>query len=220
MCTRTSIIALVILASIGLSKAGQAPRLTRVSNAGSIVLEPGMVLRLADGASLTLGIENEQNAKYYEIQWYRNSEPLAGATGPVLRIQSTEAMFSGSYHARLATPCSQITTAPVFVERDQINNDVVSKPLMVADIELDDIYPNPVTDKATITFRLPKALNVKVFVTDLVGNSVATVVNTTLPAGLHSVEYVVRGTTTSSSMYNVVLEAPGYSVVKPMLVVK
>lgn len=91
---------------------------------------------------------------------------------------------------------------------------------MVADIELDDIYPNPATDKATITFRLPKAFHVKVFVTDLVGNSVATVVNTSLPAGLHSVEYVVRGTTTSSSMYNVVLEAPGYSFVKPMLVVK
>ncbi|MBM4178926.1 MAG: hypothetical protein FJ211_06315 [Ignavibacteria bacterium] len=90
----------------------------------------------------------------------------------------------------------------------------------MADIGLDDIYPNPVTDKATISFRLPKTVKVWVYVTDLVGNIVATVVNSTLPAGVHTVEYVVQGATTSSSMYNVVLEATGYSVVKPMLVVK
>lgn len=220
MRKRPSIIALTLLASIGLSTAGQAPRLTRVSNAGASALDPETVLRVADGASLTLGIENEKNAKYFEIQWFRNNEPLSGATSPELRIQPTDGAFTGSYHARLTTPCSQITTAPVYVERDQINNDVISKPFVVADIELDDIYPNPVTDKATVTFRLPKAVKVTVYVTDLVGNNVATVVNTTLPAGIHSVEYIVRGTTTSSSMYNVVLEAPGYSIVKPMLVVK
>ncbi len=220
MHTRTSIIALALLASIGLSSAGQAPRLTRVSNAGTSTLDPDAVLRVADGSSVTLGIENEKNAKYYDIQWFRNNEPLAGATGIELRIQPTDGAFAGSYHARLTTPCARIMTAPVIVERDQMNNDVVSKPFVVADVELDDVYPNPVTDKANITFRLPKAAKVSVYVTDLVGNTVATVVNSTLPAGVHSVEYIVRGTTTSSSMYNVVLEAPGSSFVKPMLVVK
>lgn len=220
MHTRTSIIVLALLASIGLSSAGQAPRLTRVSNAGTAALDPETVLRVADGSSITLGIENEKSAKYYEIQWFRNNEPLSGATSPELRIQPMDGAFAGTYHARLTTPCSQITTAPVFVERDQLNNDVVSKPFVVADIELDDVYPNPVTDKATLTFRLPKSVKVTIYVTDLVGNNVATVINSTLPAGVHSVEYVVRGTTASSSMYNVVLEAPGYSIVKPMLVVK
>jgi hypothetical protein len=92
--------------------------------------------------------------------------------------------------------------------------------MVVADIELDDIYPNPVTDKANITFRLPKSVKITVQVTDLVGNVVATLVNAVLPSGVHTVEYVVRNTAVSSSMYNVVLEAPGYSVVRPMLVVK
>lgn len=200
--------------------AGQAPRLTRITNAGVSVLEPSSVVRIAEGKAITLGIEDNRNAKYYEIQWYRNNEPLAGATGTELRLQGTEAARGGVYHAKLTTPCVQIATSPVTVELDYTNVDVVSAPMVVTDIELDDVYPNPVTDRANITFRLPKALKVTVHVTDLVGSTVATLVNATLPAGVHSVEYVVRNTSAASSMYNVVLEAPGYSVVRPMLVVK
>lgn len=200
--------------------AGQAPRLVRISDAGTSVLEPSSVVRLAQGTSLRLGIEKERNAKYYEIQWYRNNEPLVGATGLELSLQSADAALGGMFYAKLSTPCAQITTAPVRLELEHGNANVVSAPMVVADIELDDIYPNPVTDKANITFRLPKSVKITVQVTDLVGNVVATLVNAVLPSGVHTVEYVVRNTAVSSSMYNVVLEAPGYSVVRPMLVVK
>lgn len=220
MHSRTTIIALALTASLFVASAGQAPRLTRVSNAGAVLLEPESVLRVNDASIITLGIENEMNAKYYEIQWFRNNEPLAGATGIELRVVHTGATRAGTYYARLTTPCAQIVTPPVTIEVDQARADVISQPLAVTDIELDDVYPNPVTDKANITFRLPKALKVTIHITDIVGNSVATIVNTTLPAGIHSVEYVVRNSTAASSMYNVVLEAPGYSVVKPMLVVR
>ncbi len=216
--TYTYILALVVL--VAHLHAGQAPRLVRISDAGAATLEPSSVVRIAEGTSVRLGIENERNAKYYEIQWYRNNEPLAGATGTELSIVSTSAAFVGSFYAKLSTPCAQITTAPVSIELEHGNAGVVSAPMQVSEIELDDVYPNPVTDKATITFRLPKAVKVSVQVTDLVGNTVATLVNATLPSGVHSLEYVVRNTFASSSMYNVVLEAPGYSVVRPMLVVK
>ena len=219
--TRTTYTCIVaIIALVVHAHAGQAPRLVRISNAGTTVLEQSSVVRVVEGASITLGIENDRNAKYYEIQWYRNSEPLAGATGTELSVKYTDAVLGGVYYAKLSTPCNQITTAPVGIEPDYGNAGVISSPMVVSDIELDDVYPNPVTDKATITFRLPKAIKVTVQVTDLVGSAVARLVDAVLPAGVHTVEYIVRNTSASSSMYNVVLEAPGYSVVRPMLVVK
>lgn len=218
MGTRLFTFAVSFLAVLSISIAGQAPRLTRVAGWGSKPLEPMSTVRVAHGTPVTLGIELEKQSKYYDIQWFRNDEPLTGATTPEIRITSASAI--GTYHAVLSTPCTQIRTSAVTVELDQPGTGVVSRPSTVSDVELEDVYPNPVTERATITFRLPKPLPVVVRVTDLVGNTVATLVHSTLPGGIHSIEYNVIETPAASTLYNVVLEAPGYSVVKPMLVVK
>lgn len=210
----------VFTAVVSIATGGEGPHLTRISYSGAIPLEPSSVMRVELGTSASVGIESGRNAKYYQIQWYRNNEPLKGATESELRLTANDASIAGTYHATLSTPCATVTTSTVRVELDQSGSNVVSRPSAVTDVALEDIYPNPVSEKATITFSIPKPTKVTLYIADLVGNTLSTIVNTTLPAGTHTVEHVVQNTSYASMMYNVILEAPGYSIVKPMLVVK
>lgn len=210
----------LILVLPAIVNAGEAPRLTRITGAGETVLEPASVVRGIAGKSILLGVDKGRAARFYEIQWYRNDVPLEGATGPELQIPTLSQKELGTYQARLTTPCSQVMTAPVSLELEESSSEVVSRPLLAVDFDLDDVRPNPVTDKAYITFHLPKPSKVTITVVDLIGNNVATLVNTTLPSGTHTVEYAVKNTASASTLYNITMEAPGFSRIKPMMVVK
>lgn len=200
--------------------AGEAPRLTRITGAGETVLEPLSIVRGTAGKSVRIGVDKGRSARYYDIQWYRNDVPIEGATGPDLVIGALTQQDLGTYKARLTTPCSQIMTSSIALELEQSSSEVISRPLMSEDFDLDDVRPNPVTDKAYITFHLPKTSKITITVVDLLGNNLATLVNTTLPSGTHTVEYAVKGTASASTLYNIMMEAPGYSRIKPMMVVK
>lgn len=216
----TAIIAAGILAISSTAHAGDAPRLTRITGSGETVLEPTSVVRVTAGKPVRIGVDKGRAARYYDIQWYRNEVPLEGATGAELQIPTMGQQDLGSYQARLTTPCSQVMTASISLELEQSSSEVVSRPLMSEDFDLDDVRPNPVTDKAYITFHLPKTSKVTITVVDLLGNNLASLVNTTLPAGTHTVEYAVKGTASASTLYNIMMEAPGFSRIKPMMVVK
>lgn len=200
--------------------AGEGPRLTHISSSSVTALEPESIVHLDASAPLRLGIDIDKTAKYYQIQWYRNQEPLAGQTSQYLTLERSGTSLDGQYHALLTTPCSHIRTAAITVAASDVHRGVISRSADVSSIEMDDVAPNPVTDLATITFRVPKTLQVSLYVTDMVGNRMVTLVHSYVTAGEHTVEYVVANSSTASTMYNVVLESPGYSIVKPMVVVK
>ena len=61
-----------------------------------------------------------------------------------------------------------------------------------ADVESFDMsqnYPNPFNPSTSIAFRTPEASEVNIVVTDLLGRTVATLVNGQMPAGSHSVKF-------------------------------
>ncbi len=85
---------------------------------------------------------------------------------------------------------------------------------------LNECQPNPVTDRATITFVSQQTSEVTLKVVDLNGNVVATLVNDVLPAGSHSVSFNTSDHNMTSSLYYYVLSAPGFTDTKPLMLVK
>ncbi len=83
---------------------------------------------------------------------------------------------------------------------------------------LEQNYPNPFNPTTMITFSLPRELKVTLAVYDLLGRRVATVVEKTMSAGTHSVEF--RGESLSTGVYIYQLSGPDVLLTKKMVLVK
>lgn len=212
----------LLLASIVLTAAlwaGEAARLVHVSGSEPRVLDPASRLRVAEGGDFALGIENIASPKYYEFQWYKDGVVIPGATSPELHVKNAQDVAAGVYTATYKNPCATRQTVPVRVVIEGTGPSVTSTAAL-AGYSLEEVRPNPVSEKAVIRFTLPMPGRVHLRVVDVVGNAVATIVNTDLPAGTHTSEFVVTGSEIPSTLYYVILSVPGYKTSRPMMVVK
>lgn len=212
----------LLLASLlltGALWAGETVRLVHVSGSELTVLDPASRVRVAEGGDFRLGIENITSPKYYEYQWFKDGVLIPGATSPELHVKNAQDVAAGVYTATFKNPCATRQTAPVRVVVEGTGPSVTSTAAL-AGYALEEIRPNPVSEKAIIRFSLPAASRVHVRVVDVVGNAVATIVNADLPAGTHTSEFVVTGSEIPSTLYYVILSVPGFKTSRPMMVVK
>jgi hypothetical protein len=86
------------------------------------------------------------------------------------------------------------------------------------DYALEQNYPNPFNPVTIIKFALPKASLVKLAIYDITGREVAVLVNGSLPAGYHSVQWDARNV--SSGMYIYRITAGSFTQAKRMMVIK
>jgi len=86
------------------------------------------------------------------------------------------------------------------------------------DYSLSQNYPNPFNPTTTINFGLPKSSNVKLIVYNLLGQQIATIVDSYMEAGYKSVRFNASGL--SSGMYFYRLEAGDFVSNKKMLLIK
>ena len=79
-------------------------------------------------------------------------------------------------------------------------------------------FPNPFNPNTVIEFNLPKAANVKIEVYNLVGQKIETLLNKSMPAGYHEVEFNPRNL--ASGIYFYRIEAGEFQDVKKMILLK
>ena len=79
-------------------------------------------------------------------------------------------------------------------------------------------YPNPFNPNTTISFTLPEAMNVNLAVYDRLGREVQVLLDESLPAGSHSVEFVADGL--PSGIYFYRIKTPVQTEVMKMILAK
>lgn len=84
--------------------------------------------------------------------------------------------------------------------------------------ELYQNYPNPFNPVTNIRFALPKAADVKIGVYNILGQHVATLLNTKKPAGYHVINFDANRF--SSGLYFYTIAADNFYKVKKMMLVK
>lgn len=84
--------------------------------------------------------------------------------------------------------------------------------------ELYQNYPNPFNPATKINYSLPSAAHVEITVHDMLGRTIATLVNEELPAGLHTAEWTATGCT--SGVYCYRIRSGPYTESKKMLLLK
>ncbi|MEJ2636963.1 MAG: T9SS type A sorting domain-containing protein [Calditrichia bacterium] len=92
------------------------------------------------------------------------------------------------------------------------------KPVLSRSFELQQNYPNPFNPSTTITYRLPTAQRVTLTVYDLLGRTVAALVNRKQAAGEHAVTFDGRGL--ASGIYFYRLKTPSFSAVHKMALMR
>jgi hypothetical protein len=84
--------------------------------------------------------------------------------------------------------------------------------------ELIQNYPNPFNPSTKIKFALPKAEQVKIEVYNIIGQKIETLLNKSMPAGYHEVEF--NGQNLSSGVYLYWIEAGEWQDVKKMVLIR
>ncbi len=88
----------------------------------------------------------------------------------------------------------------------------------VAEFSLADAYPNPFNPTTTISFTVPEAGVIELRIFDLAGREVATLVNGSVEAGSHHVEWNAASMPSGTYFYS--LKAAGYTATKKLLLLK
>ena len=86
------------------------------------------------------------------------------------------------------------------------------------ELTLNQNYPNPFNPSTTIRFELAAREQVRLAIYDVAGRRVAEVLNQTLPAGIHQVEF--DGTGLASGVYFYRLSTPSLSSTRSMTLIK
>jgi hypothetical protein len=91
-------------------------------------------------------------------------------------------------------------------------------PLVVNEFTLDQNYPNPFNPSTSINYTLAERSNVSVKVYDVLGNEVATLVNSTQEAGAHAINF--DASDLASGLYIYTLKAGNFTSSKKMMLLK
>jgi hypothetical protein len=219
-------VAITPLIGGGTVRVYQRPKAVLLDN-----VSEALIKRVPQGDDLVLTVNKGENVTGYRIQWYKDGQPLTGEDSQELRRPMATEAENGEYTVQMSSPCATVMSKPITVivqPREFLINTHLPSGEGVAgsgesytsQFELKACQPNPVTDRATITFITHVEAQVTLKLVDLNGNVVATLVNDVLPIGEHDVTISTSEHQMSSSMYYYVLTAPGYTDTKPLMIVK
>jgi hypothetical protein len=88
------------------------------------------------------------------------------------------------------------------------------------DFALDQNYPNPFNPSTRIQFDLPRESHVTIALYNILGQNVATLVDSRLPAGSHELDLNASALRLPSGVYLYRMDAGGYTRTRKMVLMK
>jgi|GEM_PF-2240438 len=167
------------------------------------------------GETITLMVEATDTDSY---AWYNASATSTVlGTEATLSVENAEVAMSGNYYVVLTNTCGDVKSSDIMVT---VNDQAI--PSSVADASKFNLTnsPNPVQNATKIEFQLEELSNVNLFVTDMYGNNVANLLNSSLPMGNHFVNFNVNEYQLSQGVYFYNMLINGQLISKQMVVIK
>lgn len=146
---------------------------------------------------------------------------LSGTQTPILTIKPVKAYHSGDYQLVVSNAAGADTSQPILL-RIEADDDVPDENLP-STFALGQNYPNPFNPSTTITYDLPMRSYVTLDIFNILGQRVATLLETDQPAGRHQVSWdgtSQSGSRVASGIYFYRVEAGAFRESKKMLLLK
>jgi hypothetical protein len=103
-----------------------------------------------------------------------------------VQLDSRKTLYTQSMYSWTAEKWTYKGTLPVIAGVEKISNDVPSG------YGLEQNYPNPFNPTTTIRFSVPHAVHVKLTITNMLGQQIASLVDEKVDAGSHQVQFDAR----------------------------
>jgi len=144
---------------------------------------------------------------------------LEAGTRQVVRIRTSDITDGKPIHVdavmilidRQASP-DVVVPVPTSIDRDESKNDSPSQ------LTLEQNYPNPFNPTTSIRFALRTSGFARLAVYDALGREVAVLINESMPAGEHRIDF--DASNLASGVYLYRLESSGGSAMKRMTLIK
>lgn len=199
--------------------------------------------RGASATNRTVQSQAGAHTLYVNIE-FGNLNPLAAGSGPIATMHYHVAQTSPEQLIMIDTVVVGISSVTKFTLTDadggaeytpifhpgyvnvEITTDVdddVPLDALPIDFALSQNYPNPFNPTTTIDFALPRAADVTLDVFNVLGRRVRRLVDETLPAGNHSIEFDARnnsGEQLATGVYFYRIEAGSFVQTRKMLLLK
>jgi hypothetical protein len=175
---------------------------------------------MAEDESIVLTVPS--GGTHTRYQWTRDGTDIPGAEQPYYMIASAVPGDAGRYVCRLtntAAPELTLYSRPVDVhveERTAIGEQTSAG--LPAAYGLSQNYPNPFNPRTVLEYDLPRSGEVRLTVYNVLGQKVAELVRSHLPAGYHHAVWDASGL--ASGVYFARLEAGAYSRTVKMLLLR
>jgi hypothetical protein len=206
-----------------------------------ITLDPGDDTKISNGAELTfvelpviiadpvsevdlqvddmLELAVVANGDDLMYQWYKDGDEIAGATESIFSIGAVTVEDAGIYIAKVYNDCAEVMSDQSVVTVTLLSWSSVDNP-KAGEFTLLGNTPNPTNGTTRINFIASAADNVRLVITDMYGREVAELINGTVQAGEHTVEFNVNEYDLSSGIYFYSLVSNGYTATKRMVIIK
>lgn len=186
-----------------------------VNTAASVTTQPADVA-VFDGDKITLTVA-ASGTEPITYQWYRNDAAINGATSATYETTAGIAGDEvGEYYCIVTNACgadtSEDATVGVTVGVDE---DVYA-----GGYGLSIAMPNPTSDVVNFTYTVPATQNVRISLTNVLGNEIATIVNERIDAGMHRVEISAAALNLAPGLYTYTITSNGFMAAKQFIVVK
>ncbi len=172
-----------------------------------LILEEDQILDLEIEATGTEPID---------YQWYKDGTAVNNATSSSYSTTVTM-VDAGDYYCIAANECGEAISNIITVVVNQ--KDILSASEQSGDLELKNV-PNPFNGTSEISFNLEANSNVKLTVTDMLGNEIARLHDGNLSPGRRSFTFNASGHNLTSGVYQYILNIDGKIRTGRMLLIK
>lgn len=186
-----------------------------VNTAPEITRQPDDNIVVRDGDDLEIEVQ-AKSLTPIEYQWYKDGNPIAGATTNIYRKSNANSSDMGEYYCVLKNECGEITTAIAYVT---VTRSIISTVdnVLSRNFGVLPVNPNPVNGTAKIKFVANFNENVKLSITDALGNELATLFTGSTTGVIQTAEF--NTTSLATGVYYVTLKsARGISTEKLIVV--
>jgi hypothetical protein len=151
---------------------------------------------------------------YY--QWYHNGDPINGGTEATYTIPKGWVTDTGYYYVAIKNECGEIISDTVYV-RMTVG---VTGEWTENGYGLGMAMPNPTSSTSTFEYTLPTSSTVRISLTDVLGRTMATLVNDVVEAGTHRVTIDPITIGLIPGVYTYTIEAHGFTASNQVVIVK
>ncbi|MCX7930534.1 MAG: immunoglobulin domain-containing protein [Chlorobi bacterium] len=162
------------------------------------------------GGSFQLNVQAQGNNLQY--QWFKNNQPISGATSSTYTISNITANDAGNYKVTVTNNCGTVESSVITITVASIEEETLAAGYRL------HLNPQPANDNITIVVTTPTTEAVSIDLLDVNGRTVGTVWSGIIAGSEQKINASVS--TVAAGLYRCVLRSGGYRLSVPLVIVR